>query len=359
MTSEALTAEPFVSGLFFGECPRWHDGRLWYSDFFDHAVCSVTPEGARRVEVAFDGEPAGLGWLPDGRLLINFLKRSLSVLIIAVVGIFVVVDRAFASFAAAGTVTGVTIASGLVGIPASLVVFGLNNALLPALVSLCEDSKAFASLFRHSVAHVAFFFGPANLILYFWSAPLIRLLFHSTQFDANSVTVTSALVVAYSIGLFGTALKDLTSNALIALGRESVAMAASIAGLAANLALKWIYFDSNHPTRIATTTSISMWFTAAILIASLSVLMPVRWLQFWREKGWKLAVCNAIFLILCLALRPYSISQSRVLPFAAIAVAGAAYLILTWIFGLYTARPESNTAPRRWRRTFALNQSTK
>jgi sugar lactone lactonase YvrE len=71
VTSETLTAEPFVSGLFFGECPRWHEGRLWYSDFFDHAVFSVSPDGERRVEVAFDGEPAGLGWLPDGRLLIN------------------------------------------------------------------------------------------------------------------------------------------------------------------------------------------------------------------------------------------------------------------------------------------------
>jgi len=71
MTSETLTAEPFVSDLFFGECPRWHEGRLWYSDFFDHAVFSVSPDGERRVEVDFDGEPAGLGWLPDGRLLFN------------------------------------------------------------------------------------------------------------------------------------------------------------------------------------------------------------------------------------------------------------------------------------------------
>ena len=73
MTNDNLTAEPFLSGLFFGECPRWHDGRLWYSDFFDHAVFSVSPEGDRRVEVDFDGEPAGLGWLPDGRLL--FISR--------------------------------------------------------------------------------------------------------------------------------------------------------------------------------------------------------------------------------------------------------------------------------------------
>jgi sugar lactone lactonase YvrE len=71
VTTETLNAEPFLSGLFFGECPRWHEGRLWYSDFFDHAVFSASPDGERRQEVAFDGEPAGLGWLPDGRLLVN------------------------------------------------------------------------------------------------------------------------------------------------------------------------------------------------------------------------------------------------------------------------------------------------
>jgi sugar lactone lactonase YvrE len=71
VTNDNLTAEPFLSGLFFGECPRWHDGRLWYSDFFDHAISSVSPDGDRQVEVDFDGEPAGLGWLPDGRLLFN------------------------------------------------------------------------------------------------------------------------------------------------------------------------------------------------------------------------------------------------------------------------------------------------
>ncbi len=78
MTTPTLIAEPFVSGLYFGECPRWHDGRLWYSDFFDHAVYSVSSDGERRTEVEFEGEPAGLGWLPDGRLLINSrLDRSI------------------------------------------------------------------------------------------------------------------------------------------------------------------------------------------------------------------------------------------------------------------------------------------
>jgi sugar lactone lactonase YvrE len=57
-------------GLYLGEGPRWHDGRLWYSDFFDHAVHALKPGGAdeRVVEVA--GQPSGLGWMPDGSLLI-------------------------------------------------------------------------------------------------------------------------------------------------------------------------------------------------------------------------------------------------------------------------------------------------
>jgi sugar lactone lactonase YvrE len=70
VSNQTLQAESFLSGLYFGECPRWHDGRLWYSDFFDHGVFSVSPDGERRIEVDFEGEPGGLGWLPDGRLLI-------------------------------------------------------------------------------------------------------------------------------------------------------------------------------------------------------------------------------------------------------------------------------------------------
>ena len=71
MTSETLTAEPFVSGLYFGECPRWHEGRLWYSDFFDQPSSRCRPTASAGSRCDYDGEPAGLGWLPDGRLLFN------------------------------------------------------------------------------------------------------------------------------------------------------------------------------------------------------------------------------------------------------------------------------------------------
>lgn len=61
--------ERVLDGIDFGEGPRWHLGRLWFSDFYQGTISSVGHDGTRRVEVAWDGQPSGLGWLPDGRLL--------------------------------------------------------------------------------------------------------------------------------------------------------------------------------------------------------------------------------------------------------------------------------------------------
>jgi sugar lactone lactonase YvrE len=64
-----------LEGLYFGEGPRWHEGRLWFSDFYDHAVKSVDESGDARVELQLDDQPSGLGWLPDGRLLVVAMKE--------------------------------------------------------------------------------------------------------------------------------------------------------------------------------------------------------------------------------------------------------------------------------------------
>jgi sugar lactone lactonase YvrE len=74
-SAEPRTAGPFLTGIDFGEGPRWHDGRLWYSDFYHHAVYSVSESGDdRRVEVEVPEQPSGLGWMPDGTLLVVSMK---------------------------------------------------------------------------------------------------------------------------------------------------------------------------------------------------------------------------------------------------------------------------------------------
>ena len=60
-----------VDGIDFGEGPRWHDGELWYSDFYQRAIYAVTPAGERRaVWSDLHDRPSGLGWMPDGALLV-------------------------------------------------------------------------------------------------------------------------------------------------------------------------------------------------------------------------------------------------------------------------------------------------
>jgi sugar lactone lactonase YvrE len=67
-----------VGGLHFGEAPRWRDGELWFSDFYDYAVKSVDLDGQVRIRISIADRPSGLGWLPDGRLLIvSMTERSL------------------------------------------------------------------------------------------------------------------------------------------------------------------------------------------------------------------------------------------------------------------------------------------
>jgi len=61
-------ATVIADGLYFGEGPRWHDDRLWFSDFYDHAVKSMDPAGNVRTEPQIDEQPRGLGGLPVGRL---------------------------------------------------------------------------------------------------------------------------------------------------------------------------------------------------------------------------------------------------------------------------------------------------
>ena len=57
-------------GLGFGEAPRWHDGRLWYSDFYRRAIYSMAADGSDEVlEHEVVTQPSGLGWLPNGDLL--------------------------------------------------------------------------------------------------------------------------------------------------------------------------------------------------------------------------------------------------------------------------------------------------
>ena len=66
--------EIFFDELGFPKCPRWHEDRLWFSDQHYNHVITVDMDGNPNSIVEVPGTPAGLGWLPDGRMLVVSMK---------------------------------------------------------------------------------------------------------------------------------------------------------------------------------------------------------------------------------------------------------------------------------------------
>ncbi len=66
-----------MSGIAFGEQPRWHEHRLWFSDWGPPEVIAVDLEGNSEVVLRAPSFPCCVDWLPDGRLLLVSAREGL------------------------------------------------------------------------------------------------------------------------------------------------------------------------------------------------------------------------------------------------------------------------------------------
>lgn len=69
-----LKARRLADDFIFLEGLKWHDGQVWASDVFDNCVYAISPEGSRRKVCDVPTRPSGLGFLPDGTLIIASAK---------------------------------------------------------------------------------------------------------------------------------------------------------------------------------------------------------------------------------------------------------------------------------------------
>jgi sugar lactone lactonase YvrE len=70
-----VTRDRFCDGLGFPEGPRWRDGSLWISDIAAREVLRFDGAGNVVERLPTPGRPSGLGWLPDGRLLVVVMEE--------------------------------------------------------------------------------------------------------------------------------------------------------------------------------------------------------------------------------------------------------------------------------------------
>jgi sugar lactone lactonase YvrE len=62
--------EVLMEGIVLGESPRWHDGRVWFSDWGAHQVIALDPGGHHEVVATVSSIPMCIDFLPDGRLIV-------------------------------------------------------------------------------------------------------------------------------------------------------------------------------------------------------------------------------------------------------------------------------------------------
>jgi sugar lactone lactonase YvrE len=71
---ETLGTRTLLEDVAFGEGPRWHDGRLFFSDMHSQRVLAVDLDGRAEEICRVPADPSGLGWLPDGRMLVVSMR---------------------------------------------------------------------------------------------------------------------------------------------------------------------------------------------------------------------------------------------------------------------------------------------
>jgi sugar lactone lactonase YvrE len=71
MPAAGAKQKSLMEGIGLGESPRWHDGRLWFSDWVAHRVFALDQDGKSEVMAEVDAFPFSIDWLPDGPMLVT------------------------------------------------------------------------------------------------------------------------------------------------------------------------------------------------------------------------------------------------------------------------------------------------
>jgi putative peptidoglycan lipid II flippase len=246
---------------------------------------------------------------------------------LAISTFYLIIDRSFATPFPSGYVASYNFAGNLMTLPLQMIVGNIANALLPSLVALKTRRAEFADMWGKALAWVSFALAPAIVIMLTWSRPLVRLLFHSEVFGLEAVSFTGGILAAYSLAILGLAMKDISTVALIALGKERVPMLIGMGGLLLSVLLKVVLMPRWGHMAIAYTTDLASILNGLILLALLSWLLPLNWRRIVHPSGWKVLVAGLAMVVCWLLFRRVASVDEGLTGWLYVPVVGAVYLL--------------------------------
>ena len=199
-----------------------------------------------------------------------FLAMPL-ILGVAVNQINILVDRTLASRITIGGISALTYAGRLNQIVQGIFVLSLINVMYPIISkrAVDDDHKGFKEIIKETINIINLLVIPATIGLIVFSPQIVKLLFGRGAFDEKAILMTSNVLLFYSSGILGIALREVLARAFYSLQDTKTPMInASIAvflNIALNIALSSIMGISG----LALATSISALFCTFLLFISL------------------------------------------------------------------------------------------
>src|SRR5579875_310795 len=193
------------------------------------------------------------------------------------------VDQIFASYLSAGSISALSYALKLIGVPTGVIFVAVGRAVLPYLSrqASANDMKAF----KHTLRLYLWMVGGGTILLTCFmlvlAHPIVRILFQHGAFTAEDTDRTAVTLVGFVVGLTPMALGFITARAFSALGKTRVLMGVTMFSVVANAVFDYIFARFWQSAGIALSTSAVYFCTMFILffilqrmIGDLKLLTP-------------------------------------------------------------------------------------
>jgi len=152
-----------------------------------------------------------------------------------------VINMAFGSHMAEGTVSGLNWAYKIYIIMVGVFAYAITNFIFPKLSRMTEREEEFAETTRTSLSWVIFIITLIAGLFIALSEPVIRLVFERGEFTADNTRITATALFYYSFGMVGYAICEILNKSFYALSDGKTPMIASVIGVAINFVTAYLF----------------------------------------------------------------------------------------------------------------------